>query len=51
MPLTLQIAIGIWLGGLFLTGTFTAYFTLTEKAERNKRRGYPWYYGMFNHQN
>lgn len=42
MLLTLQIAVGLWLGVLFVTGTFAAYFALAEKIKRNKRRGYSW---------
>lgn len=47
MLLTFQIAVGIWLGGLFLTGTFTAYFVIAARIERNKRFGAPWHQGLF----
>lgn len=43
MILILQIAIGIWLGGLFLLGTISAYFALSEKIERNKRQRNSWH--------
>lgn len=41
--LTLQIAVGIWLGGLFLMGTIAASIKLTEKIERNRRYGRRWW--------
>jgi hypothetical protein len=47
MLMALQIAVGLWLGVLFLAGTFAVYFALVEKIERNKRRGYSWRYGLF----
>lgn len=40
--LALQIAIGIWLGGLFLIGTGAAW----QKIEQNKRYGAPWWRGF-----
>lgn len=45
--LTLQIATGIWLGGLFLVGTFWAAMTIREQIERNRRVRAPWYIGLF----
>lgn len=44
--LTLQIAVGLWLGGLFLTGSFAAYFVIADKIAWNKRRGLSWHYGL-----
>lgn len=43
MLLTAQIAIGIWMGGLFLIGTVAAYFGVVTKIERNRRYGAPWW--------
>lgn len=39
----LQIAVGIWLGGLFLVGTLAGWSALRERIERNQRLGRPWY--------
>jgi hypothetical protein len=44
MLLSIQIAVGIWLGGLFLIGTIMAIVTAAEKIEKNRRYGYPWWY-------
>jgi hypothetical protein len=39
----LQIAIGIWLGGLFLIGTVGAALHVQDRIKRNLRYGAPWY--------
>lgn len=41
--LALQIALGIWLGGLLLIGSVAAYFAVAQRIERNRRYGYAWY--------
>lgn len=41
--LTLQIGIGIWLGGLFLWATGAAYFSVAARIEKNRQWGRPWY--------
>lgn len=43
MLLTMQIALGIWLGGLFLIGSAVSYFTVADKIERNRRYGRAWW--------
>ena len=45
--LTIQIAVGIWFGGLFLFGTVAAFFTLRERIQRNRRYGYHWWQNLF----
>lgn len=47
MTLAIEIAVGIWLGGLFLIGTFAAYFSLASKIEHNRNYGHPWYRGIW----
>lgn len=46
MLLASQIAIGIWLGGLFLIGTVWLGFTVAAKVAENKRTGAPWWRGL-----
>lgn len=46
MYLTIQIAVGIWLGGLFLFATATVSFKLAEKIAHNKRYGHRWWRGL-----
>lgn len=44
--LPLQIAIGIWLGGLFLIGTVAAFCAASDKISKNRRYGAPWWSGL-----
>ncbi len=41
--LTLQIAVGIWLGGLFLIGTITAACMTHDRIKKVTRYGAPWW--------
>lgn len=47
MLITIQIALGIWLGGLFLIGTVATFATISENIKRNTRYGYPWWRGLY----
>lgn len=48
MTLAIQIAVGIWLGGLFLIGTIASYFAVhkwaAERLRYNRFHGYAWYH-------
>lgn len=46
MVLAFQIAVGIWLGGLFLIGTIAAFIAIAERISRNRRYGAPWWRGL-----
>lgn len=46
MILSLQIAVGLWLGGLFLIGTVWGTIAIAEKISKNNRYGAPWYRGL-----
>lgn len=44
--LTLQIAVGIWLGALMIVATFWLFTTLRDAIEKNRRYGCPWWRGL-----
>lgn len=44
--LSLQIAVGIWMGGTALVATFFAAAWLAETIAKNKRYGAPWHRGI-----
>lgn len=46
MTLALQIAAGIWFGGLLLTSTLVAVVTISNRIERGWRHGYAWWEGI-----
>lgn len=46
MIFALQIAAGIWLGGLLLIGTVAGFVMIAEKVSLNRRHGAPWYHGL-----
>lgn len=46
MILTLQIAIGIWVGGVLLIGTVAAGFWIAETISNNRRYGRQWWRGI-----
>lgn len=43
MMLTLQIAVGLWLGGLFLIGTCWAFIEVAAYVDRKRQYGEPWW--------
>lgn len=44
--LAMQIAVGIWLGGLMLGGTVWAGCAAADKIIHNRRFGAPWWRGL-----
>lgn len=42
----LTIAVGIWLGGLALVGTFWIGTVVADNINRNRRYGARWYEGL-----
>lgn len=46
MILTLQIAAGIWIGGLLLIGTIAIGFWVAETVSKNRRYGRQWWRGI-----
>ena len=43
MMMALEIAIGIWLGGLLLIGTIWGSVAVAERIKQATRYGYPWW--------
>lgn len=42
----IQIAIGVWLGGVALVVSYVVFDAIAVKIKHNLERGRPWYRGM-----